>query len=137
MLHHVAVALLASPGVHHLVHEGDLLDGVDGVEIMFDSDAVLSEVCGDALFPVDGLVARTGLCLLETFLLTPRPHTTNKSHLSPTFRSISLSDEAGGVVDEVVVDPVLAANSAALFGRHIPRDDEVTKGSVVVLQFLY
>ena len=39
-------------------------------------------------------------------------------------------------MNQVVVDPVLAAHSAALLGRHVTRDDEVTEGSVIVLQVL-
>ena len=65
MLHNIAVPLHACPGVDHLVDEGDLLDGVDGVEIMFDPDAVLSEVSGDTLPPVDVIIARTGLSVLQ------------------------------------------------------------------------
>ena len=39
-------------------------------------------------------------------------------------------------MDEVVVDPVLAADPAALLGRHVTGDDEVAEGSVIVLQVL-
>ena len=39
-------------------------------------------------------------------------------------------------MNEVVVDPVLAADGAALLGRHVARDDEVTEGPVIVLQVL-
>ena len=39
-------------------------------------------------------------------------------------------------MNQVVVDPVLAAQSAAFLGRHVARDDEVTEGSVIVLQVL-
>ena len=58
------------------------------------------------------------------------------SHLPHTFRSVPPPDEAGWVVDEVVVDPVLAADPAALLGRHVTGDDEVAEGSVIVLQVL-
>ena len=58
------------------------------------------------------------------------------SHLSHTFRSVPPPDEAGGVVDEVVVDPVLTTQGAAFLGRHVTRDDEVPEGSVIVLQVL-
>ena len=39
-------------------------------------------------------------------------------------------------MNEVVVDPVLTAQSAAFLGRHVTRDDEVTEGPVVVLEVL-
>ena len=65
MLHHVAVPLHPSPRVDHLVEEGDLLDGVDGVEVVYYPDAMLSEVCSDALPPVDVIIARTGLGFLQ------------------------------------------------------------------------
>ena len=39
-------------------------------------------------------------------------------------------------MNQVVVDPVLAAQSAAFLGRHVARDDEVTEGPVIVLQVL-
>ena len=39
-------------------------------------------------------------------------------------------------MNQVVVDPVLTAQRAALLGRHVTRDDEVTEGSVIVLQVL-
>ena len=65
MLHHVAVPLLSRPGVHQLVDEGDLLDGVDGVEIVLDPDAVLLELRGDALLPVDGEVPGASLRVLQ------------------------------------------------------------------------
>ena len=72
MLHHVAVALLASPGVDHLVHEGDLLDGVDGIEVVLDPDAMLPELRGDALPSINGEVAGTvwGLLQHSSVLLT-------------------------------------------------------------------
>ena len=57
-------------------------------------------------------------------------------HLSHTFRSVSPPDEAGGIVNQVVVDPVLTAHSAAFLGSHVTGDDEVTEGSVIVLQVL-
>ena len=34
------------------------------------------------------------------------------------------------------MDSVLTAQSAAFLGRHVTRDDEVTEGSVIVLQVL-
>ena len=34
------------------------------------------------------------------------------------------------------MDPVLAADPAALLGRHVAGDDEVAEGSVIVLQVL-
>ena len=86
MLHHVAVPLLPSPGVGHLLEEGDLLDGVDGVEIMFDPDAMLSEVCSHALPPVDVIIARTGLSFLQhfSFRTHPTPLTlTCRTHFGP------------------------------------------------------
>ena len=86
MLHHIAVPLHACPGVDHLVDEGDLLDGVDGVEIMFDPDAVLSEVSGDTLPPVDVIIARTGLSFLQhfSFRTHPTPLTlTCRTHFGP------------------------------------------------------
>ena len=75
MLHHITVPLHPCPGVDHLVNEGDVLDGVDGVQIVFDPDAMLSEVCSDALPPVDVIIARTGLGFLQHSSLTrhPRP----------------------------------------------------------------
>ena len=39
-------------------------------------------------------------------------------------------------MDPVVVDPVLAAHGAPLLGGHVPGDDEVTEGPVVVLEVL-
>lgn len=96
MLHHVAVALLASPGVDHLVHEGDLLDGVDGVEVVLDPDAMLPELRGDALPSINGEVAGTvwGLLQHSSVLLT-RLLLISLSHLSHTFRSVPPPDEAG------------------------------------------
>ena len=90
MLHHVAVPLLPSPGVGHLLEEGDLLDGVDGVEIMCDPDAMLSEVCSDALPPVDVIIARTGLGFLQDSSLTRHPPCISPSpvsHISVRFSS--------------------------------------------------
>ena len=93
----MAVPLLARPGVHHLVDEGDLLDGVDGVEVVFDPDAMLSEVCSDALSPVDVVVARTVLSFLQHSSLTNTSQDLpiSPSDLSHTFRPISPPDEAG------------------------------------------
>ena len=34
------------------------------------------------------------------------------------------------------MDPVLTTQGAAFLGRHVTRDDEVTEGSVIVLQVL-
>ena len=73
MLHHITVPLHPCPGVDHLVNEGDVLDGVDGVQIVFDPDAMLSEVCSDALPPVDVIIARTGLGFLQDSSLTRHP----------------------------------------------------------------
>ena len=87
MLHHVAVPLLSRPGVHQLVDEGDLLDGVDGVEIVLDPDAVLLELRGDALLPVDGEVPGASLRVLQLSLSQTRDPaqslSTCRTHLGP------------------------------------------------------
>ena len=92
MLHHIAVPLHACPGVDHLVDEGDLLDGVDGVEIMFDPDAVLSEVGGDTLPPVNVIIAGTGLSVLQHLSFISHPTTlpvllSPVAHISVRFSS--------------------------------------------------
>ena len=91
MLHHVAVPLLPSPGVGHLLEEGDLLDGVDGVEIMFDPDAMLSEVGSHALPPVDVIIPRTGLGFLQNSSLTRHPRPLYISHSPVSHISVRFS----------------------------------------------
>ena len=65
MLHHVAVPHGARLGVDQLVNEGNLLDGIDSVQMVFDPHAVLLELRGDGLPPVDGVVARAELRVLQ------------------------------------------------------------------------
>ena len=57
-------------------------------------------------------------------------------YLSPALWSISLPYEVRGLVYEVVVDPVLAAQGAALLRGHIPVYYEVSESPMVVLQVL-
>ena len=127
----------ARPRVHQLLDEGNFLDGVDGVQVMFDGDAVLLELRGDTLLPVDGFPYRAVFRVLQQNTASlASDHVTAIMYLSPALWSISLPYEVRSLVYEVVVDPVLAAQGAALLRGHIPVNYEVSKGPMVVLQVL-
>ena len=55
----------ARPWVHQLLDEGNFLDGIDGVQVMFDGDAVLPELRSDTLLPVDGFPYRAVFRVLQ------------------------------------------------------------------------